>query len=221
MALINDILDFSKIEAGRLSVEQVEFETLELVNEIKDLMAPEAISKKLEFKVQFAEDAASQICTDPMRLRQCLLNLVSNAIKFTEKGYVEIRVRADSNEQEGKWIRFDVEDTGIGIAKSKQELIFDPFSQAEKSTTRKFGGTGLGLTITKKLVELLDGKIELMSRVGKGSRFSLIIPIQSDMSREYRKSNEIKRVKKGVDRFSGVKWSGKVLVAEDNPPTSF
>jgi len=134
-----------------------------------------AMNKGLEFDILQCSDLPSVIYSDPVRVRQCLVNLVSNAIKFTAAGHVFVNVYVQRQE-DGDYIRFDVEDTGIGIPKDKIEKVFEAFTQADGSTTRKYGGTGLGLTITRQLVQLLGGSIEVRSEEGKGSVFSIILP---------------------------------------------
>ena len=175
LSLINDILDFSKIEAGQIDVEIVDCSLSELVGSIDSMMAKQAADKGLDFKVITENELPARVRTDPNRVRQCLLNLVGNAIKFTEHGHVYVRVRL-LQEVGQSWIRFAVEDTGIGILADKHDLIFDAFSQADGSSTREFGGTGLGLSITKQLAELMGGSIDIESTEGKGSTFSFVIP---------------------------------------------
>ena len=175
LQLINDILDFSKIEAGKLDIEIVECSLETILSKVKSLAALKAEEKGVEFNIHVYKEMMTHIVTDPTRLTQCLVNLTSNAIKFTEKGHVYINV--SSEDRDGKqYVRFDVEDTGIGIADDKQGNIFEAFRQADGSTTRKYGGTGLGLTITRKLVRLLGGEITVSSQVGQGSVFSVILP---------------------------------------------
>ena len=173
--LINDILDFSKIEAGKLSIYIKPTDPRELLDEISNLFRQTSIDKNIDFEV-FGNKIPPLIGTDPVRLRQCLINLISNAIKFTDSGHVHVHASVEKNEDKS-WLRFDIDDTGIGIAPEQQERIFESFAQAEEHTTVKYGGTGLGLAITRKLVNLLDGRIELISEYGKGSRFSIILPI--------------------------------------------
>lgn len=181
--LVNSILDFSRIEAGRLDIEMIPCSPVELLAEIRDSMKVMADKKALAFEVRCSDDLPLQIRTDPTRLRQCLVNLVSNAIKFTEKGHVHVKARLEGDGQE-RWIRFDVADTGIGISADKRDIIFEAFCQARSDTTRKFGGSGLGLAITRRLAELLGGKIQFISEPGEGSVFSLIIPAEVDTSAE-------------------------------------
>ncbi len=176
LRLIDDILDFSKIEAGQLDTEIVEFSLAKLLHSIGALMEPKVVEKGLKFEVIISGSLPAQIRSDPSRLRQCLLNLVNNAIKFTEKGHVYLNVSLEYGSENEPFIRFDVEDTGIGVAPEKHELIFESFTQADGDTTRKYGGTGLGLTITKQLTELMGGTLTLTSEIGQGSVFSIVIP---------------------------------------------
>jgi CheY-like chemotaxis protein/HPt (histidine-containing phosphotransfer) domain-containing protein len=176
LELINDILDFSKIEAGKLDLEMIACSLENLCAKVESLMRPAAMKKGLEFGFRENGVLPARIRTDPMHLSQCLLNLVGNAVKFTEQGHVYIDVRQEATNDE-PCIRFDVEDTGIGIPLEKQQLIFESFTQADGSTTRRFGGSGLGLAITKRLAELLGGRVSLTSEEGKGSVFSLVVPV--------------------------------------------
>jgi signal transduction histidine kinase len=146
-------------------------------------MSVKAREKGLEFKVFQSLGLPARIRTDPTRVRQCLVNLVGNAVKFTECGRVCVDVCL-LEENGGVFIRFDVTDTGIGIATDRRQAIFESFTQADGSTTRKYGGTGLGLTITKQLAELMGGRLDLTSEVGKGSTFSLLIPTGVEVSRQ-------------------------------------
>ena len=175
LVLINDILDFSRMEAGKLAIEITSCSLRKVLNAVESLMKPTAAKRGLAFSVFYSPDLPDAIQTDPMRLRQCLINLVGNAIKFTEQGHVKVRVCL---EKEGRkeYIGFHIEDTGIGIPPDKQEKIFEAFYQTDGSITRKFGGTGLGLSITKQLSEMLDGVLSVQSREGQGTIFSLLIP---------------------------------------------
>ncbi|MBI1291172.1 response regulator [bacterium] len=173
LALINDILDFSKIDAGRLDFEQVAFGTRRCVEEVGDLVGQRAYEKGLEFAILVHHDVPEHIEGDPTRLRQVLLNLASNAVKFTGEGEVLIEVQTLPCTEEGRTrLRFSVADTGIGIPEDKIHLLFQSFSQADTSTTRRFGGTGLGLVISQRLVSMMGGNISVDSRAGAGSRFS-------------------------------------------------
>lgn len=171
--LINDILTYSKIEAGKMELNFENFLVEELVEEIKTNLAPLAAEKKLKFKVRHPAGNKFYLRTDKVKLNQILINLVANAIRFTEKGFVEIKY---SKTDEG-WLKFDVIDSGIGISIDDQKIIFDEFTQADSSTTRKYGGTGLGLSICKKFIEMLDGNISLKSEINKGTTFTVQIPV--------------------------------------------
>lgn len=176
LALVEDILDFSKIEAGKLKTEISACSLEEILADVDSLLRPQATKKGLEFNISPRANLPQIIGTDPVRLRQCLVNLINNAIKFTEKGHVCVRVLLEN--RDSPLIRFDVEDTGIGIGSDEQELIFESFAQVDSSASRKYEGTGLGLAITKRLAEMLGGEILIQSELGKGSIFSLIIPNQ-------------------------------------------
>ncbi len=216
MELINDILDFSKIEAGQLDVEMLPLNPRELLEGINDLTGTLAAGKGLEFQVRCDGTVPDEIRTDPMRLRQCLVNLVSNAIKFTESGHVHVQARGEQLDDR-MWIRFTVEDTGIGIDVDKLDLIFESFSQVSSSTSRKFGGTGLGLAITKRLAGLLGGKLQVMSEPGEGSIFSLAIPCGTKPAAETGDSHRASHRVGEVPEKRGSVYSGRVLVADDNP----
>jgi signal transduction histidine kinase/DNA-binding NarL/FixJ family response regulator len=188
LRLINDILDFSKIEAGQLDTETIDFEFSEFIASIDSMLRPKAIEKGLEFTIIEDKHFPTHLHTDPTRLRQCIVNILNNAIKFTERGHIRLHIYM-VNKNNDPYVRFDIEDTGIGIPQEKYNQIFEPFTQADNSHTRKYGGTGLGLTITKQLVELLQGELSLKSEIGKGSTFSVTIPagIKGDeLDRSYR-----------------------------------
>ena len=172
LGVINDILDFSKIEAGRLTMESVEFYLEDVLGKVADMVSMKADEKGLE--LVFAPDSKvpEELVGDPLRLGQILINLVGNAIKFTEKGEVVIEARLLEDSGEQAVLKFDVRDTGMGMSGDQMQRLFQAFSQADTSTTRKFGGTGLGLVICKRLVDMMGGKITLESRPGKGSTFS-------------------------------------------------
>ncbi len=216
LQLINDILDLTKIEAERLQVEIVDCSLEQLINSIESLFRQQAQHKKLEFKVLERGALPVRIRTDPIRLKQCLVNLVSNAIKFTERGHVHVNVSLETDAGESL-VCFDVEDTGIGIPTDKQEAVFRVFVQGDGSTCRKYGGSGLGLAITKRLAGLLGGWLSLTSESGKGSTFSLVIPAGLDVkSQPILHRNEPIQVSEDKQDISyeGT-FTGRVLLAED------
>jgi two-component system sensor histidine kinase/response regulator len=171
LVIINDILDFSKIEAGKMTFEQVDFDLFQAVKGSVELLMPRAKEKKLALDYSFEQGISGLYIGDPSRLRQILLNLVGNAVKFTEKGMVALDVARISETDDDIHLRFSVWDTGIGLSEEAQKRLFQSFTQADASTTRKFGGTGLGLAICRRLVELMGGQIGVESTVGKGSKF--------------------------------------------------
>ena len=177
LTVINDILDFSKIEAGKMEMENIDFNLGKMVDDMTDLVAWKARSNKLLF-MTFVDPAIPQVLnSDPGRIRQVLLNLAGNALKFTPDGEVVIRVRLIENSPAGCIVRFEVKDSGVGLSPETQQRLFRPFVQADGSTTRKYGGTGLGLSICKRLVALMGGKIGVESELGKGALFWFEIPL--------------------------------------------
>lgn len=178
ITIINDILDFSKMEAGKLALETIPFNLHGLVTSVMKSMAVRADEKKLELICDVNEQVPMQVLGDPGRIRQILINLLGNALKFTEKGEVELKVCAQSLSNSKFNILFSVRDSGIGIPENKQQEIFDAFAQADTSTTRHYGGTGLGLTISNRLASLMGGRIWVESRTGKGSTFFLEIAVE-------------------------------------------
>ena len=179
MAILNDILDFSKIEAGRLSIESAEFSPAEVIAELVSAISPRAEKKGLALVCHIDSDTPSSVCGDPGRLRQILLNLCDNAIKFTSSGSVTVRARVTAVEGGSHELHLSVNDTGIGIAHDKQQNIFQAFSQGDNSSTRQFGGTGLGLAICEKLVALMGGRIWVASEPGQGSTFYCTVIVKA------------------------------------------
>lgn len=171
LSIINDILDFSKVEAGKLELEPIPFTLRDTLDNALNPMAARAHSKNLELAVQVRPDVPDGLIGDPGRIRQVIVNLVGNAIKFTEVGEVVVRVQAKSRTESHATLHFSVSDTGMGIPPERQEHVFEAFTQADSSTTRKYGGTGLGLAISTQLVGLMGGRIWIESEVGKGSTF--------------------------------------------------
>ncbi|HEY5529056.1 MAG TPA: response regulator, partial [Thermoleophilia bacterium] len=171
LTLLNDILDFSKIEAGKLELETLDFDVRALLDDFASLLALRAQDKGLEFICAAAPDVPANLSGDPGRLRQVLLNLAGNAVKFTQRGEIAVRASVESETDAEVVLRFSVKDTGIGIPAAKQQLMFQKFTQADTSTTRQYGGTGLGLPISKQLAEMMGGEIGLVSEEGHGSEF--------------------------------------------------
>lgn len=182
LTIINDILDFSKIEAGKLDLEQIDYDLRSIVEETGELMSPKAEAKGLELALDYSTKSPRTMRGDPGRVRQILLNLVSNAIKFTQDGHVLVQVRYENAATKGApdQMRISVIDTGVGVSAVQLERLFEKFSQVDSSTTRKYGGTGLGLAISKQLVELMGGTIGVHSESGKGSTFWFTLPVAKD-----------------------------------------
>jgi CheY-like chemotaxis protein len=171
LSVINEILDFSKIEVGRLALDPIEFNLREHLGHAMKSLAVGAHQKDLELACFVPPELPEFVIGDPVRLRQVLLNLTGNAIKFTDQGEVVLRVEEEQGDPDHLNLHFTVTDTGVGIPKDKQKIIFEPFTQADTSTTRRYGGTGLGLSISMRLIEMMGGRIWLESEVGKGSTF--------------------------------------------------
>lgn len=169
LCVINDILDFSKMEAGKLRLEEVPFLLHKTLEEVVDMFAQQANSKGLELVCIIDPRVPNKVVGDPVRLRQILINLINNAVKFTMKGEIAVHVSSYGEDQGQAVLRFAVRDTGIGVSYEDMKGIFDSFSQADSSTTRKFGGTGLGLAIARQLAQLMGGKVGVESEPGKGS----------------------------------------------------
>jgi CheY-like chemotaxis protein len=178
LTIINDILDFSKIESGRLELDHTEFSLRDCVEGAVDVLGPAAAAKQLDLMCEIPGDVPAMVRGDPVRLRQVLVNLVGNAVKFTERGEVLVKVRVLARSAPQVDVVFTVWDTGIGIPAGHMEKLFQPFSQVDASMTRRFGGTGLGLAICRRLVELMGGGISVESEVGRGSSFSFVLRLQ-------------------------------------------
>lgn len=214
LALINDILDLSKIEAGRIELEYDTMDLKQLITEIRQIFALKVSEKGLELVVEYSEDMHDFIILDESRIRQVLLNLVGNAVKFTEKGSITLRIRKYNFDESSKTgnVEISVIDTGIGIADDQKEIVFEAFRQHKGQSVKAYGGTGLGLTISKRLIEMMDGKIALESTVGAGSAF--IITFENVKFAEQIGAIEKKLDEENYDviRFRG----GRLLVADDN-----
>lgn len=215
LSIINDILDLSKVEAGKLEIESLEVSIFSLLSDIESLAQLQAETKGLTFSIDYAFPMPDTIITDPVRLKQILLNLCSNAIKFTERGSVQVRVAYDAAANQ---LRFAVRDTGIGLTPEQQTRLFSAFSQADASTTRKYGGTGLGLHLSRQLAEKLGGTITLDSAPGVGSTFTLSIAAgPRDALRFVDAAPKIATTSTTPDSLRDTFLTGTVLVAEDNP----
>jgi signal transduction histidine kinase/DNA-binding response OmpR family regulator len=203
--VINDILDFSKIEAGRLELAAIDFNLRETIEDVVSILANMAQGKNIEMISNIHPDVPLSVKGDPGRLSQILSNLVSNAIKFTEKGEIEVKVSATQEESDTVLLCFEVRDTGIGISPDASNIIFDAFAQEDESTTRKYGGTGLGLAISRQLVEMMGGKIGVESQPGEGSQFWFTIKLQKQLQDESALSPQFHDLR-GV----------KILIVDDN-----
>jgi signal transduction histidine kinase/CheY-like chemotaxis protein len=180
LRIIDDILDFSKIEAGRLDLERVEFSTVELIEGVAEALAARAAEKGLILSAYVASEVPARVIGDPLRLQQILFNLLGNAIKFTEKGSVRLFLEGQAGERDGSLaLRIRVVDTGIGLTAAQRDRLFNPFVQADSSTTRRFGGTGLGLSIVRRLAEAMDGSVEVHSAPGVGSTFVVTVTLEA------------------------------------------
>ena len=212
LSIINDILDFSKIEARKLSLESIEFDLWELLEDLADLNGLRAAEKGLEFAWQIEPDVPQRLRGDPGRLRQILTNLIGNALKFTASGTVSLRIARLVDKDQRIVLKFDVEDTGIGIAENQLDKVFAPFEQADTSTTRKYGGTGLGLAITRQLIELMEGNISVASREHHGTTFSFTLTLEKPDGARMGTNVETPpaRLPSGLS-------GARMLVADDNP----
>ena len=208
LTIINDILDFSKLEAGKLRVESIPFDPRETVTAVTTLLAAKAEARGIKLRTGFGDGIAGRVLGDPGRLRQVLTNLIDNAIKFTEQGFVMVHVTHEPGPPDVQPIRFTIRDSGIGIAPDKVASIFEKFTQADTSTTRKYGGTGLGLTICRQLTELMGGGITATSEPGAGSTFAVLIPFRTAEPADA----------PATPRPSGpTRLHGRVLLTEDYP----
>ena len=209
LGVVDNVLDFSRIEVGKAHIEAVPVRLRELIDEVMTPITPLADAKGLALQVRYAEDLPARCSTDPVRVKQVLMNLLANAVKFTEHGHVELAIA-----RRDQWLHLRVSDTGIGISDEQAGRIFTAFEQADTSTTRKFGGTGLGLSISKRIVELMGGQISLTSSVGVGSTFEVVLPLvvpppeASEMNTMGSETNGMGR----TPRLAGV----RILFAEDN-----
>jgi PAS domain S-box-containing protein len=217
LALLNDILDLSKIESERMEFERRPMHLETCVREVVELYEPAAEEKGLRLAWRIEESVPEQVLTDPSRLRQILLNLVGNAVKFTERGEVHVTVSVASNGGDGRRVRIVVEDTGIGIPADKFERLFKPFSQVDSSTTRRFGGTGLGLAISKRLAELLGGDLGILYSGPVGTAFYLDVPLLEEAGTKFSAPEAPEAQESSQPGGDGVGAGLRVLVVDDNP----
>src|SRR5690606_32542793 len=205
--IINDILDFSKIEAGKLDLSIERCDIYDLVSESADVVSFGAHTKGLELLLNIPNGLPKYIYVDATRMKQILINLLGNAIKFTEQGEIELAISALACQEHDRCTyRFEVRDTGIGIAKEKQEQVFDAFSQENESTSKKYGGTGLGLSISNELLALMGSKLQVISETGQGSTFYFDITLQSEIGEPLPLFN--------------TETAQRALLVDDNPRTS-
>jgi PAS domain S-box-containing protein len=212
LAILNDILDFSKMEAGKMAIEEVDFDLKDTCKGVIRLLESKAKEKGLDLIMDMDASLPIYVKTDPVRVRQIILNLVGNAIKFTEKGFVKIKLEPVLAIKDGFIVRFVIEDSGIGISKETQKKLFQSFTQADGSTTRRYGGTGLGLAICKKLIALMDGDIGVVSEGGQGSKFWFEIPLKISQRNFQKEEAE----KGAINTNNTVSNGKKLLLAEDN-----
>ena len=228
LSIINDVLDFSKIEAGKIEIEHIDFDLRQVLEDLGVMFAQPAQAKGLELICSIPDDLPVAVSGDPVRMRQILTNLVSNAVKFTSQGDIVIRVKLLDDSLRLAHFRFEVQDSGIGIGEAEQARLFSAFVQADSSTTRRYGGSGLGLVIAKRLVEKMDGQIGVHSEAGLGTLFwfELMLQKQDPAARSERNTSHPVPTPVGVPpsptlmpvaELAPAKLGGRVLVAEDNP----
>ena len=210
LSILNDILDLSKIEAGKLEFEAIPFDLRGIVNDVVMLHALKAEQNGIYLNSEIDESLPERVVGDPTRIRQVLVNLISNAIKFTSEGGVTVRLKLKLKDEKDVLIRVEVEDTGVGIPTNKHQKLFMAFEQADGSTTRKHGGSGLGLAIVRQLVEMMHGNLGIDSEVGVGSKFWFVIPLGIARDDEL-------AVPLVVDEDNPIMLEGRVLLVEDNP----
>ncbi len=221
LGIVNDILDLSKIESGHAEIKNVDCSPVQILSEVTSLMQVRADAKGLELGVEYAGPIPQSIQSDPTRLRQILINLVGNAIKFTEIGDIRLIVRLLNPDSNDSKLKFDIVDQGIGMTEDQIDRLFKPFSQADTSTTRKFGGTGLGLTISKRFAEMLGGNITVQSEFGQGSTFSFVVstgPLKNVklVKRKIKPRYPVRQVDRQPDP-TNIQLNCRVLLAEDGP----
>lgn len=216
LSLLNDILDFSKIEANRLELESVSFSLGSLIEESARTFSGQARQKGLALQIRISPGIPERLVGDPNRLRQVLLNLLSNAIKFTNDGFVRLEVAMDEHLPDEVRLQFKVTDTGQGIPADKQTIVFEAFRQADGSTTRKFGGTGLGLTICSRLISLMNGRIWVKSAIGQGSEFAFVVPLKIATQSADTGLDSRRQIERLANALESPARRLRILLAEDN-----
>jgi len=212
LQIVNDILDISKIEHGKMELEKIPFDLNEMFNSCKTIIMPKALEKGLLINFNIDTEVNKKLYGDPVRLRQVLVNLLSNAVKFTDKGEIKLNASVKDSKENSLTIYFEVKDNGIGITEEQMKKIFDPFIQGESGTTRKFGGSGLGLTITKNIIEMMGGALTVQSKPGDGSTFSFEISFDTAGS-------QVKNIKAKEITLQNIEkpaFEGEILICEDN-----
>jgi len=209
LGLVNNILDFSKLESGKIQLENIEFNLKALVQDVRDLFSVKAAEKNIQLLIAFDDKIPNVLKGDPLRINQLLINLVGNAIKFTESGYVKMEVSLQLSTINHALVYFSVADTGIGIHQNKQKQIFDSFTQADANTTRKYGGTGLGLSICKRILETLHSRLQLESTIGVGSTFYFTINFEVSRNASFGKSAKTASFEDSIE-------GKRILIVEDN-----
>ncbi len=216
LKIINDLLDFSKVESGKMEMEFTPFSLSLLLDQLYQMIELKMKEKNLDFQFIYDKNIPELINGDPTKVRQILLNLLQNSIKFTEKGSITVNIHIEKEESTSLLIQFSVEDTGIGLRPEEIQKLFKPFSQADSSTQRKYGGTGLGLSIIKKLLDLMNGSIRVESHVGLGSNFSFTIPFQKPMTSFQKETNKSEKIQVNTllnfDNFKNI----RILIVDDN-----
>lgn len=218
LKLINDILDLSKVEAQSLKIEEKSFSLVKIIEDTIQVVRPRVADKPVDIELKISDEVPNQLLGDPVRIGQIVLNLLTNAAKFTERGKITVNISKGSCKSEaGSFpVQFEIKDTGIGIPKDKLDTIFDSFTQIDSSSTRKYEGTGLGLTITKNLVELMGGTISVRSKLNKGTTFTVCIPLKIDPAGWHRNNQKSFMVEKQF-KAESPQTKGRILVIEDDP----
>lgn len=216
LSIINDILDISKIESGRIIFEQRSFSVKMLIHEVISLLRFNAEEKKLDLIIDVSEDMPHFLVGDETRIKQILINLVGNAVKFTEKGFIRLAARVENRDKEDCLLFFEVEDTGPGIDDAYKDRMFDPFSQQDASITRKYGGTGLGLAISRHLARLMAGDVEVCNKKPHGAVFKVVLWLKKNVSASFEAvAKEKEKISDLIERISQLGL--KILLAEDHP----